>query len=321
MTQQEVIQAFMQSLANHGYSNSDSLAGTHMLDGAIRASSRYSSASDAITAMKAEQQAAEREAIQYVLGDKYDSKFDGKQLSEITSSLPSMTWDEVKDKTNTSQGYYLATSGTSVSLADIIRENTAKIFLKKYCGLEIDTPYWVKNNGETAYSSYKAEADTGAITGKDAGGSTAKTNQSVVPEIFANTYKAAENADAQTIVTNERNWVIQATDNADTITSNGADSINAGAGNDQITANANYATITTGAGKDTVTVAADVTDITFNDLNSSDTLKINGDFEVASAEIDEDGLLVVTGKNGRIIRFDDYDNALNAKVNSQTVRK
>ena len=62
MTPQEVIKKFMAKLTNHGYAYSDSV-GTNMLNAAVKASSEYGDIQDVIDAMKAHQQAAEREAV------------------------------------------------------------------------------------------------------------------------------------------------------------------------------------------------------------------------------------------------------------------
>ena len=195
------------------------------------------------------------------------------------------------------------TSKQRKSVESVVKERKAYIFLEKYCGIDLNNK------------------DTGAITGSDAGGSKTKTNRSVVPEIFINTYSATTNA-AQIINTGSRNWIVQATSYNDSIISGGADFINAGAGNDQITANANGATIASGAGKDSITISENVSDITLADLTADDTLNINGTFEVGSAKV-EKNLLVITDKTStRKIRLGNFSsNAKKAKINKTTIAK
>lgn len=314
MNQQDVIKRFMASLANHGYASSNTV-GKDMLDGAIRASSRYLSATDAIDAMKADQVAAEKAAVEEVLGSGYA----GKTLVELPSNILSAAAKDY-DTNNIGNGYFNDTNDARSTVERLIKERKSIIFLRDYCGIVLEDRCFIDDNDNvTHYNNVTTgNVDTGAITGSDAGGSVEKTAASVVPETFANTYKATTSA-AQTIVTNERNWVIQATAGNDNITANSADSINAGDGNDTITVNASGATIDSGAGNDTVTVSENVDDITLSDLTSNDTLTIGGTFEVGSAKL-VDGLLVVTDKTGtRKLRFGNYTDALDAKLNSTTV--
>ncbi len=141
-----------------------------------------------------------------------------------------------------------------------------------------------------------------------------KTSQSVVPETLINTYIASTDA-AQNISTGTRNWVVQATAADDTITSDGADSINSGAGNDQINLNSNGATVTSGAGSDKINVAENVRNVIINDLSSDDIMTISGTFEVGAVTV-EDMMLVITDKTGkRKIRLGDFANATAATVN------
>lgn len=316
MTQQNVIKAFMASLANHGYASSNTV-GKDMLNSAIRASSRYSSASDVATAMAADQVAAEKQAVEEVLGSQYA----GKTLAEVPSDIRAASAEEY-DTNNVGNGYFDQWNDSRSTVENVIKERKAYIFLETYCGIVLEKNYFItQQNSVTSWNNLTTgNTDTGAITGSDAGGSsTEKTPASVVPETYANTYKATTST-AQTIITNDRNWVVQATDNDDTITANGADSINAAAGNDSITVNASGATVTSGTGNDVITVNKTVNDITLSDLNSNDALTISGEFEIGSAHI-EDTLLVVTDKTGtRKIRLGDFDNAQNAsiKVNGST---
>ena len=267
--------------------------------------------------MKADQVAAEKEAVKEILGSDYADK----SLSEIDSSILSASAKDY-DSTKISNAYLNASNDRRATVKDVINERKAYIFLENYCGVQLPKKYWYNGSSWTSWSGddgSTGNTDTGAITGLDAGGSTeAKTEHSIVPEEFINTY-IASGSNAQNITTNKRDWVVQATSADDTITANGADSINAGAGSDQITANANGATITSGAGEDFITVSETVNDITLSDLNSNDTLTISGNFEVGSAQI-EDTLLVVTDKTGtRKIRLGDFDTAKSAKINSTTI--
>ena len=316
MTAQDVIKSFFYQLSNHGYASSSSV-GVNMLDSAVRASSRYSSIQDVIDAMKADQESAEKEAVEKVLGE-------SKLIADVDSDILSakaVEYQDVYKKSNLYIGDNVNYSSYSLTVKDVINERKATIFLEKYCGIILEKNYWY-SSGWTSWGTdngLTGNTDTGAITGLDAGGSSvAKTASSVVPEIFINTYTASTST-AQNIITNDRNWVIQATDADDTITANGADSINAGAGDDEIIVNASGATVTSGDGNDFITVSSAVDDITLSDLNQYDTLTISGEFEIASAQI-EDSLLVVTDKTGtRKIRFGDFDTAKNAKINSTTI--
>ena len=171
---------------------------------------------------------------------------------------------------------FMAAQSNSTSPAD---------FLRDYCGIVLPYTTYEKSDGVTYVSGDTGNTDTGAITGSDTGGSTTpKTAGSIVPE-SGNKYTAGTVNAAQIINTGTNDWIVVATKNNDTITSSGADSIDAGAGSDKITVSANYATIKTGAGSDTVTVGQYVNDVTLTDLTSDDTLKINGIFKIDSAEV------------------------------------
>ena len=144
-----------------------------------------------------------------------------------------------------------------------------------------------------------------------------KTAASVVPEEFINTYIATTNV-AQNIRTGSRDWVVKATDKNDTVISGGADSIDAGAGDDFITVNTTGATVISGEGADTVKISTQVSDVTITDFNNQDTMTISGTFEVGSAKI-EDMLLVITDKTGkRKLRLGDFEKAIGATVNIGT---
>ncbi len=313
MTAQEVIKSFTKQLANHGYASSDSV-GPYMLDSAVRASSRYGSIQEAIDAFKADQVQAEMEAVEEVLGSNYA----GKTMYDLPDSILDADAKDY-DPNNKSNAYYDANNDSRSTVENLIKERMSDIFLQKYCGIILNEKYFFDSSGTVkSWSQSTGNDDTGAITGSDAGTSTTKTKSSVVPEEFINTYTASTTA-AQNIITNNRNWVVQATDNNDTITSNAADSISAGAGNDSIIANGSGATITSGDGSDFITISEGVTDITLDDLNEYDTLTISGDFDVGSAQI-EDSLLVITDRTGtRKIKLGDFENATSAKVNSTTI--
>lgn len=354
MTAQDAIKSFMNALANHGCAYSDSV-GENILDFAVKASSRFSSVQSVIDAMKADQIAAEKLAVEEILGNDHA----GKTIAEIDSSVLSSDAKNY-DSTKLSNAYYNDANDYRTTVESVIRERKAYIFLKKYCGIQLPTRFYLDEAGEIFHWNNwtTGNVDTGAITGSDAnitlsagdvvgdkiltaedvislatqdgislsddgksiviGSGTEKTDRSVVEEIFVNTYTASNSA-AQIINTGSRNWLVQATDSDDTITSNGADSINACAGDDVITANADGATITTGVGADKINISAEVREITITDLNVSDKLTISGTFEVGSAQI-EDMLLVITDKTGtRKIKLGDFTDSLNAKINSTTI--
>lgn len=312
MNAQDVIKSFMAKLATHGLAYSSSVS-TNMLNAAIRACSGYANINAAIKAMAADQIKAEKQAVKEIFGK-------SKLISSLTDDQRNqLAINNSKAKALSNAFYDGATSDAAkkITVEQVLLERKAYIFLEKYCGIELSTRYWVKVNGKvTNYGDKTGNTDTGAITGSDAGGDTVKTAKTIVNETFINTYTASTTA-AQIIKTNSRDWVVQATKKADTITSGGADSINAGAGNDVIFANGNGATITTGAGNDTIKISEDVNDITINDLDADDTLIIDGDFKVSSAQI-EDNLLVITDKtDGRKIRIS--SDATDAKVNDITI--
>ena len=206
MTAQEVIKSFMKQLANHGYSYSDSV-GANMLDSATRAASRYSNIQEVIDAMKADQVAAEKEAVEEVLGSSYAGKLISGVNSTILSAL-AIDYNDVYKKSNMYIGdnYSYTKYGTTVE--DVILERKAEIFLEKYCGIILEKKFWYHRNS-SAWNCYDDDNgltgnyDTGAITGKDAGGSTTKTKSSVVPETLINTYTASTSA-AQKITTTNR---------------------------------------------------------------------------------------------------------------------
>ena len=350
-TPQAVIKSFMTALANHGYSSSDSV-GTQMLDAAVKASSKYGGIQEVIDAMKTDQVKAEKEAVEEVLGSSYA----GKTMSEVDSTILSADAKDY-DTDNKGNAYYNDWNDARSTVENLIKERKAYIFLEKYCGIQLSNKYWItSSDGITSWTGdTTGNVDTGAITGSDAnitlkagdvvngttltaadlqtianqdgaslsgdtliiGTGVEKNENTVVPET-GNLYTAATST-AQSISTGANDWLVVATNAGDTILTGGADSIDAGAGNDSITVGADHASIVTGAGSDTVNISAQVTNVTLEDLNSSDALTISGTFEVGSAQI-EDTLLVITDKTGtRQIRLDDFDNAKNAKVNGTTI--
>ena len=187
MTAQEVIKSFMKQLANHGYASSSSI-GSAMLDSATRAASRYSSIQDVISAMKADQTAAEKEAVEEVLGSDYA----GKTISQVSSTIRSALATEYNDVYKKSNMYigdnYSYDYDTTVE--DVLLERKASIFLEKYCGIILEKKFWYRRD-KSIWNSYSTangltgNYDTGAITGSDAGGSTVKTKTSIVPETLA----------------------------------------------------------------------------------------------------------------------------------------
>lgn len=141
-----------------------------------------------------------------------------------------------------------------------------------------------------------------------------KTNTSVVPETFVNTYTATGDA-AQEINTDNRDWIVNATEHNDTINSGGADLIKAGAGDDEINVNADNANITGGAGADKIQISAEVKNVTINDLKSEDEIIIQGTFEVGAVTV-EDMTLIITDKTGtRKITLGEFTDAVDGKVN------
>ena len=343
MTPQEVIKGFMAKLAAD-----TNLSGTNKLDSAVTAVSKYSGISDAIAAMKADQIAAEKEAVEEVLGSSYA----GKTISQVSSSILDAD-AKTYDTNNIGNAYYNQWNDSRTTVERLIKERKALIFLEKYCGIQLNKKFWINNSDSvTSFGETTGNVDTGAITGSDAnitlkagdevngtvlttaimqtlaqkdgvslsgdtlivGTGTEKIDRSIVPEI-GNKYTAST-SQAQNIKTGSNDWIVVATSGNDTITTGGADSINAGAGNDKITVGADYASIQTGAGNDTVAISAEVKNVTISDLNSSDLLTISGTFEAKTAKI-EDTMLVVTDKTGtRQIRLGNLDNAKNAKFGS-----
>ena len=342
----------MATLATHDYGTEAEFT-ANILDDAIKSASNFDGIQSVIDAMKSDQVAAEREAVEEILGSDYA----GLTMSQISTSILSADAKNY-DGTKISNAYLNELNDRRTTVENAIKERKAFIFLEKYCGIQLEKNCRLTSSGGlTSWTDdVTGNVDTGAITGSDAnitlkagdsidgatltaanlaelaqlygdaaklsddgntiviGTGTEKTNQSVVPEAFVNTYTARPKF-SQVIDTGTRNWVVQATSTDDTITSGGADSINAGAGNDVINVNGNGATVTAGDGSDNVNISATVRDVTISDLNAQDVMTISGTFEVGSARI-EDMLLVVTDSMGtRKIRFGDFTNATGATVN------
>ena len=350
MTPQEVIKNFMAGLVE------STASGKSKLDAAVKASSNFSSIQEVIDSMTADQTAAEKEAVEEVLGDSYA----GKTISQVGSTIlnkKATAYNDVYKKSNLYIGDSYSYSKYTTTVKDVINERKASIFLEKYCGIQLNKNYWYSGAWATwgGDNGLSGNVDTGAITGSDAnislkagdvvgdtiltsalinslaqkagnslsgdtliiGTGTEKTERSIVPEI-GNKY-IATTSKAQNIQTGSNDWIVAATSYNDTITTGGADSISAGAGNDSISVGADYASILTGAGNDTVEISANVNNVTIGDLDSSDLLTISGTFNIGSAQI-EDTMLVVTDKTGtRKIRLGNLDNAKNAKVNGSTL--
>lgn len=79
-------------------------------------------------------------------------------------------------------GYFTSASALINSMVKNIKaSSSATNFLSNYCGIVLPYNYY-KKNGYWYYSTSTGNADTGAITGSDAGTATTKTNESIVPE-------------------------------------------------------------------------------------------------------------------------------------------
>ena len=234
-------------------------------------------------------------AVEEILGSDYS----GKTISQISSSIrnsDATKYNDVYKKSNIYIGTGYAYSNYNLTVEDVIKERKAEIFLRNYCGIQLNKKFWISDSGVTAFSNGLGDSgneDTGAITGSDVnitlsagevvngttltsanlqtlktnygaaaslasdgntiiiGTGVEKTDRSVVPEDFINTYVATTST-AQVINTGSRDWVVQATNSNDTINSDGADSISSGAGNDKININASSATVSSGAGNDSI---------------------------------------------------------------------
>ena len=194
---------------------------------------------------------------------------------------------------------------------------TEGTILKKVCGIDLS------NN------------DTGAITGLDAGGSTVKGKNDIVPEDTSTDYSikkyTATTSTGQLIYTSSNGkWIVAGTSADDVIQSYGNDSINAGAGDDNIEVASNEATVIGGEGLDTI--VSEYTDSNVNknlvigDLSAEDTLLIYRYYAanatetptpaVQSATFVEGGLIIKTNDDRTITLAGVTSNDIsNLKVN------
>lgn len=191
--------------------------------------------------------------------------------------------------------------------------SSANDFLAQ-CGITL--PYSKYTNNSVYQEDSTGNVDTGAITGSDAGGSTTKNADDIVPE-YGNRYTAGTSV-AQIINTGSNDWIVKATSANDSITSGGADSIDSGAGDDSINANSNYATIKSGDGNDIINIANSVNDITLSDLNANDTIKISN-FTIGTAKFYKGNLIVTDDTGSRKLTILNLVTAKNAKINNQTI--
>ena len=206
MTAQEVIKNFMASLDIQNYSDA-----TSALDDAVRSSSRFDGIQDALDNFFEDIQKAERDAIKTILGSNYKSDYDGMQLSDLLASSDSTLKAALNDT-----DYYpdyenrLNYGNAKFTATQRIRMLTADTFLKDYCGIELEY-YWAINaNGNVvSYRHLTGNSDTGAITGADAGGSTVKNSDTVVPEI-GNKFDASSSTYRQNITTGTNDWIVKA---------------------------------------------------------------------------------------------------------------
>ena len=93
MTPQEVIKNFMTGLVE------STASGKSKLDAAVKTSSNFSSIQEVIDSMTADQTAAEKEAVEEVLGDSYA----GKTISQVGSTIlnkKATAYNDVYKKSN-----------------------------------------------------------------------------------------------------------------------------------------------------------------------------------------------------------------------------
>ena len=301
MTAQEIIKKMTGALESQNYTS-----GNFALDEAVRKSSRFNGIEDAISHFLEDQKEVERDAIKTILGtENYKTEYDGKQLSDLLTMAET---DTALAAVLDAKDYYPYNSeaygSNTFTAAERIRMLTANKFLADYCGITLEKYYFhTTSGGVTYYSNFTTgNFDTGAITGSDAGGSsTEKTAENVMPEI-GNKYTATAST-SQIIHTGSNDWLVTATDANDTIYSGGTDSIDAAAGADVIYVTGNDSTVKTGSNDnfaDTVNLSSDVKTVTIVDLESVDTLNIEGTFTAASANLNSDtDVLTVTDSAGK----------------------
>jgi len=316
MTAQEIIKKFMAVLNTQNYNSA-----TSALDEAIRKSSRFNGIQDALSNFLADQKTAERTAIQTILGDNYKTEYDGKQLSDLLTMAQTDTQLAAVLNAVDYFPYDTENYGTlTFTATERIRMLAANTFLSDYCGITLENYFWHDEEGTpSTYSNHPTgNFDTGAITGSDAGGSAEKTAENVIPEI-ANTYTATAST-PQIITVGSNNWIVTATSAADTIYSGGTDSIDAGSGSDIIHVAGDNSTIKTGTNDtfaDTVNISSDVKTVTIVDLESVDTLNIEGDFVAASAKLDStnDAVTITDSTGKRTFLINAWTSSQNANVN------
>lgn len=173
-TPQQVIQTFMQALANHKYTEYTKTIGVDILNDAITASSNFASAQNVIDNMKADQISAEREAVEEILGSEYA----GMTISQINSKILR------ESVSNYVSGY----SGTATVRTAIYSRKT-NIFLEKYCGINLGNDDTGAISGSDANITLKAGDVVYGKTVTSAqtiGSGTEKTASSIVPEDDAN---------------------------------------------------------------------------------------------------------------------------------------
>ena len=325
MTAQEVIKNFMDALNIQNYGDAISA-----LDDAIRKSSRFDGIQDAIDNFLDTQKTVERNSIKTILGNNYKEEYDGLQLQNLLELA----------ETDTELAKILSTKSTysdtptnygrnrTFTATERIRMLTADTFLSDYCGVilerycfPIENTYETED-GETAtrvlatyYINYSTgNVDTGAITGKDAGGETVKTSDTIVLEI-GNKYTAKTSA-PQIINVGNNDWIVQATDYNDTIISGGTDSINAGGSADVILVNGDSSTILSGEdnASDKIYISSNTKTVNIANLESNDVLNISGDFKVSSAILKQNTVTITNKTGERVFTIANWTTAKNSKI-------
>lgn len=176
MIPQEVIRKFIAELANHNYSTIETFK-ANVLDDAVKATSKFGGIQEVINSMKDAQIAAEKEAVEEVLGSAYA----GKLISDVASNV--LNTDAKKHTGAKAVGNAFLenfTPNADVNVEGVIKERKAYIFLEKYCGIQLPIRYWLRADGAQTYYSdsvvdskgnkinLTGNVDTGAIIGSDA---------------------------------------------------------------------------------------------------------------------------------------------------------
>ena len=325
MTAQEVIKKFMAALNTQNYETA-----TEALNEAVKYSSRYNGIQDAIDNFLADQKTAERAAIKTILENdgNYKSEYDGKQLSELQEMAATDT--TLAAALNNTAMYHISPinyANRYFTATQRIRMLTANTFLEDYCGILLERYVFLDEDGDATYYPQiriggvltditTGNVDTGAIIGSDAGTTTEKNPENIVQEI-GNKYTAKTSA-PQIISTGTNDWIVSATAADDTIYSGGADSIEAGAGADFISVTGDNATISTGAADnyaDTVNIGENVKTVYIANFDEFDTLKIDGDFFLASATLDSNDAVTITDVTGkRVFIINGWSTSQNSTV-------